>query len=238
MKYQESNKKRLASLVMVVAASVVAHAHAGMFDRYLQEMVNNRAFLCVIGICHILCAVLFKRTKVMTIRRIRLRMYHKVMRAVQKWYLRMLLPWLPVTLTYGMYLWLIASLFFLFGFIVLIVGWAVFIWCYCKTKYRTKYMTSPRALFLQIQSLVYMGLGCVVYALVHCMDWFKSLFAHTDVTAFEDVTFEITPGLPVFIELIEASVGMGAFLAITQMILAFILWCKRMIIVIIAKTGR
>lgn len=174
------------------------------------------------GICHILCAVLFKRTNMMVIRRIRLRMYHKVMRAVQKWYLKMLLPWLPVTLTYGTYIWLIESLLFLFEFIVLLIGWGVFIWCYCKNKYRTKYMTSPRALFLQIQSLVYMGLGCVVYALVHCMDWFRSLFAHTDVMEFENVSFEITPELPVFMELIEASVGIALFLAVSQLILVFI----------------
>ncbi len=76
-------------------------------------------------------------------------------------------------------------------------------------------MTSPRALFLQIQSLVYMGLGCVVYALVHCMDWFRSLFAHTDVVEFENVSFEITPELPVFMELIEASVGIALFLAVS-----------------------
>lgn len=49
MKYQESNKIRLALLIMVVAASVAAHAHAGMYDRYFQETVDNRAFLCVLA---------------------------------------------------------------------------------------------------------------------------------------------------------------------------------------------
>lgn len=40
MKYQESNKIRLALLIMVVAASVAAHAHAGMYDRYLASVIS------------------------------------------------------------------------------------------------------------------------------------------------------------------------------------------------------
>lgn len=91
-------------LICVCLLPGIGFAHAGMYDRFLQNMVNYRAMLFVIGVFHIVLYGIFKYHKIKYVKSYRSKIYRTIRNICEFKALKYILAWVSCTLLLGTYL--------------------------------------------------------------------------------------------------------------------------------------
>ena len=112
--------KRILSVISFTMLTVPLFAHAGMFDRFLEQMVSYRAILVTILATHILLCIgirllnnkhsRFKRVLLKAVRHIRKKKTYTI-----------IYSWILCSFVYGVYVCLLASQIFLWGGFVILI---------------------------------------------------------------------------------------------------------------------
>lgn len=187
-------EKRIGICFLIVVLYSTAFAHAGLYDRYLEMMININAITLVIAVTQIACYLILRYCKVQWLLH-----YKKI---VIKWakyiykraWMRWTFAWGLSSFVFSPYVYCFCAHFFIFALIPLLLFWLFYCsWVWRKEK-RKKCLTGFRALSRYISVTVQQGIGYVLYALVCKTSVFHAFVYYTD-KEYEIVGLRLYPGI-------------------------------------------
>lgn len=175
---------------------LVASAHAGMFDSFLENMVSCRAMLIVIAIVHTALWLIIKlkatsNNKVVA-------NYKAIFRNIIKWlyknvYIRIPVAWIFSSMALGIYLDLLAEQIFFYGLLLILIVWILYTVIVIRKKWRRRFLTGYRAIYYYGQAIILQLIGIITYYVICDFPWFKDVFSYADDQGFEDLVYMIEP---------------------------------------------
>lgn len=157
-----------------------ASAHAGMFDRFLERMVSYRALLCVILLTHIVLYLVLKFCDNNVIRSYKKCIVKVSKRFCKNHLIATISAWILSTIAFGIYLVLVAEQIFFFGGFIILLFWSLYILWVLVKKWRNKYLTGFRAIYKQLNVVIFQIIGTIFYMVICNFEFFKSMFSYTD----------------------------------------------------------
>ncbi|MDE5710197.1 MAG: hypothetical protein K2I27_03460 [Bacteroides sp.] len=155
-----------------------ASAHAGPFDRYLQQMVSSRALLVILLLTH-LCVYLLMRFGDKHLSQAIKKQIRRVTISISPIF-KELIAWLLSTVALGLYLGLIANQIFFWGALIFLLFYPIYVlWIFCR-KWRNKYLCGHKVVFFYMQTIVAQVLSFILYSFLCGSAWFGDLFSYFD----------------------------------------------------------
>ena len=199
-------------------------AHAGMFDRFLEQMVSYRAILVTILATHILLCIgvrllnnkhsRFKRVLLKAIRHIRKKKTYTI-----------ICSWILCSFVYGVYVCLLASQIFLWGGFVILIFLPTFTIFFLRKKWREKFIFGKRAIYCYLQSSIFMSFGMSLYLILCNCEWFRSLLSYTDAE-YQLANFYLYPKAESIILLADQTFELALIMILPYLVFSFIKLCK------------
>lgn len=121
-------------------------AHAGWYDRFLEQMVSYHSILITLLTTHILLCVCVKllRNKLLRYKRVLLKTVKHIR---QKKIYTFIYSWILCSFVYGVYVCLLAGQVFLWGGFVILIFLLIFSVSFLCKKWREKLIFGKRAIY-------------------------------------------------------------------------------------------
>ena len=159
---------------------VAAFAHAGMFDRYLEKLVNIGSVVLTVIFMQVLCFLILRFCRCKLIASLRARLLLISKRLCRNWWLNILSAWMLSTFVLSTYLTIMVEWLIFLGLLLYLIFWI----CYCfivfRKRIREKWMTGLRPIYYYIVASIGQFIGLITYSIVYSTDWFRSITYYTD----------------------------------------------------------
>lgn len=216
--------KRILSVISFIVLTTPLFAHAGMFDRFLEQMVSFRAIIITIFVTHILLCIGVKLLKNKLLRYKRALL--KGTRFVRKKRIyTVICSWILCSYVYGVYVCLSASQIFLWGGLVILIFLPTFATFFLRKKWRNKLIFGKRAIYYYLQSSIFMSIGMSLYLMLCNCEWFKSMFSYTDAE-YQLANFYLYPKGEAVLFLAENILIFAVMLIIPFLVYSILSICK------------
>lgn len=216
--------KRILSVLSFTMLTVPLFAHAGMFDRFLEQMVSYRAILVTILTVHILLCIGVKLLK-NKLSRYKRALLKAVKHIRKKKTYTITYSWILCSFVYGVYVCLLASQIFLFGGLVILIFLPTFAVFFLRKKWREKLIFGKRAIYCYLQSSIFMSFGISLYLILCNCEWFRSLLSYTDAE-YQLANFYLYPKAEAIILLAAHTFELAIILIIPYLVFLFFKICK------------
>lgn len=149
--------------------TVPLFAHAGIFDRFLKQMVSYQAILVTILTVHIL---LFIGIKLLNnkLSRYKRELLKAVEHIRQKRIYTITCSWILCSFVYGVYVSLLVGQIFFWGGLVIEIFLPTFAIFFLRKKWRERHLFGRRAIYCYLQSSIFMSIGISYYVIVNGLD--------------------------------------------------------------------
>ena len=216
--------KRLLSVISFTMLTVPLFAHAGIFDRFLKQMVSYQAILVTILTVHILLCIGFKllNNKLSRYKRGLLKAVEQIR---QKRIYTITCSWILCSFVYGVYVCLLAGQIFFWGGLVIEIFLPTFAIFFLRKKWRERHLFGRRAIYCYLQSSIFMSIGISVYLILCNCEWFRSCLSYTDLE-YQVADFYLYPEAEYIIQLADDTFAFAIILIIPYLVYSFFNICK------------
>ena len=193
--------------------TVPLFAHAGIFDRFLKQMVSYQAILVTILTVHILLCIGVKllNNKLSRYKRGLLKAVEHIR---QKRIYTITCSWILCSFVYGVYVCLLAGQIFFCGVLVILIFLPTFAIFFLRKKWRERHLFGRRAIYCYLQSSI----------LCNC-EWFRSFLSYTDLE-YQVADFYLYPEAEYIIQLADDTFAFAIILIIPYLVYSFFYICK------------
>ena len=173
--------KRIITLILMSFVSVIGvHAHAGMFDEYLEKMVSLDAVVLTIAVAQIVCFLLVRSNWFKAIKSVRMRLLLFAKKLHCNGWSRFLAAWGLSSFALSPYIVIACAWLWILGILLFLVFWLFYLFLVLYGKTRRAILTGIKPLYLLLVASIGEIIGGIVYCAIYEMEWFRSITYYTD----------------------------------------------------------
>ena len=167
-------KKIIGLLIIIYVIPIVCHAHAGMYDRYLDMVVCVKSVLNTIFVSQIVVYLIIRFTK-----RIRMRLLLQAKMLCKNWWINLLAAWALSSFVLTSYLYVFCSSLWLLGIIPFLLFCVVYMVIVFRKNMRERLLTSLRAIYFYLIASIGQIIGFGVYYFAYTLKWYGPYYEYT-----------------------------------------------------------
>lgn len=230
-----SKFKNITFLTLTLALLFIpalATAHAGIMDRWIEQMVDCSAFAAIVGVTQIVLAVLSFGFLKGTVLHKNLIKHSRRIAINRKWWLYLLVICMTSFVVAPYMGYLLKRWLFFFIVPLLIVSFINLILVLIpKTR---KFYLRGRSIYIMVLLSLHQIIGWVVYLVVYRIDFVKNLFAYTD-DEYQIFNYYVYPGLHGFEHTAGVFASLLIYFSFPYVILLVITGCRKLLNIICSK---
>lgn len=173
-------KKIILGVIMVMTMITLAsHAHAGMYDRYLDMMACVKAVLNTILVSQIVIFFLIKFNWLKSSKHIRMRLLLLAKKSCKTWFVNILAAWALSSFVLTSYLDVFCLEAFIVGIIIFFLFWCFYLFVVLRKKMRRKLLSGIKAIYFYLIASIGQIIGFSVYYFAYLLKWYSPYYEYT-----------------------------------------------------------
>lgn len=166
--------KIFGSLIILFVIPIVCHAHAGMFDRYLDMVACVKGVQNTIFVSQIVVYFIIRFTK-----RIRMRLLLLAKRLCKNWWINLLAAWALSSFILTSYLDVLCQEAFIGGVIIFFLFWCLYLFVVLRKKMRSRLLSGMKAIYFYLIASIGQIIGFSVYYIAYILKWYSPYYEYT-----------------------------------------------------------
>lgn len=166
--------KIFGSLIILFVIPIVCHAHAGMFDRYLDMVACVKGVQNTIFVSQIVVYFIIRFTK-----RIRMRLLLLAKRLCRNWWINLLAAWALSSFILTSYLDVLCQEAFIGGVIIFFLFWCLYLFVVLRKKMRSRLLSGMKAIYFYLIASIGQIIGFSVYYIAYILKWYSPYYEYT-----------------------------------------------------------
>lgn len=162
------------SLIILFVIPIVCHAHAGMFDRYLDMVACVKGVQNTIFVSQIVVYFIIRFTK-----RIRMRLLLLAKRLCKNWWINLLAAWALSSFVLTSYLDVLCQEAFIGGVIIFFLFWCLYLFVVLRKKMRRRLLSGMKAIYFYFIASIGQIIGFSVYYIAYILRWYSPYYEYT-----------------------------------------------------------
>ena len=166
--------KIFGSLIILFVIPIVCHAHAGMFDRYLEMVACVKSVQNTIFVSQIMVYLIIRFTK-----RNRMRLLLLAKRLCKNWWINLLAAWALSSFVLTSYLDVFCLEAFIVGIIFFFLFWCFYLFVVLRKRMRERLLSGMKALYFYLIASTGQIIGLSVYYFAYLLKWYSPYYEYT-----------------------------------------------------------
>lgn len=174
-------KKIIGLLIIIFIIPIVCHAHAGMYDRYLDMVACVKGVLNTIFVSQILVYLIIRFNCLKSSKRIRMRLLLLAKRLCKNWWINLLAAWALSSFVLTSYLDVFCLEAFIGGIIIFFLFGCFYLFAVLRKKMRRRLLSGMKAIYFYLIASIGQIIGFGIYYFAYTLKWYGPYNKYTDL---------------------------------------------------------
>ena len=172
-------KKIIGLLIIIFIIPIVCHAHAGMYDRYLEKVACVKGVQNTIFVSQIVAYLLIRYNWIKSSKRIRMRLLLLAKWLCKNWWINLLAAWALSSFVLTSYLDVLCLEAFIGGIIIFFPFWCFYLFVVLRKKMRGRLLSGVKAIYFYLIASIGQIIGFGIYYFAYILMWYSPYFEYT-----------------------------------------------------------